>query len=225
METVFLGCFLFGLLFTVVSAALGAAGHALPNLHGADSGHGPHFGHGHGGHTGGEGHGHGGHGDGADGRGAGLPLVNASSLMAFLMWFGAGGYVLQRVIGFPAVLAAAGGVAAGTAGAMIVALFLKAILAGERVMDPRDYQLEGTIARVTVTIPEGGAGEIVYTKAGSRRGEAARSIDGKAVPRETEVVIIEYERGIAAVQPWDQFIARESRSEAAGTLPAPGGES
>jgi hypothetical protein len=223
METVFLGCFLFGLLFTLVSAGLGAAGHALPNLHGADGGHGPHLGHG--GHVGADGHGHGGHGDGTDARHGGLPLVNASSLMAFLMWFGAGGYVLDRFVGLPAVLAAAGGVAAGTAGAVIVALFLKAILAGERVMDPRDYQLEGTIARVSVSIPEGGAGEIVYTKAGSRRGEAARSIDGSAVARETEVVIIEYERGIAAVQPWDQFIARESRPRAAGSLPAPGGES
>jgi hypothetical protein len=145
--------------------------------------------------------------------------------MAFLMWFGAGGYVLQRFAGIPTLLAAAGGVAAGAAGAVIVALFLRAVLAGERVMDPRDYQLEGTIARVSVSIPEGGAGEIVYTKAGSRRGEAARSIDGSAVARETEVVIIEYERGIAAVQPWDQFIARESRPRAAGSLPAPGGES
>jgi hypothetical protein len=224
METVFLACFLFGLLFTVATAVLGNIGHALPHLHGADTGHaghgvsaghGPDVAHGHGG-TPPE-HAQGGHG--------GLPIVNASSLMAFLMWFGAAGYVLSRFTALPLALAIAGGVAAGAAGAAIVAAFLKLVLAGERVMDPRDYRLEGTIARVSVTIPEGGAGEILFAKAGTQRSEAARSLDGRQVARDTEVVIIDYERGIAAVQPWDQFIARADRRQVEGSLPSAGAES
>jgi membrane protein implicated in regulation of membrane protease activity len=220
METVFLACFLFGLLFTLGSAALGAAGHVLPGLHG---GHGGDGGHGFGeGANSGAAHGH----DGAhaDGVHHALPITNLSSLMAFLMWFGAAGYVLERFAGLPLALALGGGALAGLAGAFIVALFLRAILKGERVMDPRDYRLEGTIARVTVTIPEGGAGEILFTKAGTRRSEAARSIDGSAVPRNTEVVVIEYERGIAVVQPWDEFLARVDYPHIAGTLPASGAD-
>jgi membrane protein implicated in regulation of membrane protease activity len=223
MESIFLGCFLFGLLFTIVSAALGAAGHALPNLHGADAGHGGHgIGHGHdgGGHGG---HGHdGGHGGQSESVQHSLPIMNLSSLMAFLMWFGAAGYVLDRFAGLPLALALVGGAAAGLSGAFIVALFLRAILKGEKVMDPRDYRKEGTLGRVSVTIPEGGTGEILFTMAGTRRSEAARSVDGRAIARDTEVVVIEYERGIAAVEPWDQFIAREDRSAIAGTLPASG---
>ena len=76
--------------------------------------------------------------------------------------------------------------------------------------------MEGTIARVSADIPPGGAGEIVFTKAGSRRGEAARSLHGRAIPRDTEVVIIEYERGVASVEEWSEFMAEAS--------PASGGD-
>lgn len=203
METVFLACFLFGVLFTLGAAVLGMASHALPHLHGANAG------------------------DGAADASAGhdgyrgLPLFNLSSLMAFLMWFGAGGYVLLRFGSLPLVLALAGGAGAGVAGAFIVGLFLRFVLAGERVMNPRDYRLEGTIARVTVSIPAEGVGEIVFSKGGARRSEAARSLDGRPIPRETEVVIIDYERGIAAVQPWEQFVARSEGPSREGGIPSP----
>ena len=42
-------------------------------------------------------------------------------------------------------------------------------------------------------------GEIVFSMAGTRRGEAARSLNGRAIPRGTEVVIVKYARGIAEV--------------------------
>jgi hypothetical protein len=73
-------------------------------------------------------------------------------------------------------------------------------------MDPEDYRLEGTLGQVTVGIPAGGTGEIVFEKAGSRRGEAARALNGAAIPRGTEVVITSYARGFATVQPWGEFI-------------------
>lgn len=205
METFFLVCFTFGALFTVASVALGFAGSAM------------HAGHAGGGHAGGAGHGHvaGDHGghhsvhtDG-DGGHQVVPLLNVSSLLAFLTWFGAAGFLLLRYATWPAVFAVAGGVAGGLAGAVLIALFLGKVLAGEREMDPRDYRMEGTIARVTVTIPAGGTGEIVFSKAGRRRGEAARSLSGDPIPRGEDVVVIEYARGVAAVQPWDEFVARK----------------
>jgi len=104
---------------------------------------------------------------------------------------------------------------------VVVSLFLRMVLAGERTMDPATYRLEGTIARVTVGIPEGGTGEIVFTKAGARRSEAARSLSGRAVPRGTEVVVVEYERGVATVQPWSEFIGRDLAEGGGPVLPPP----
>ncbi|HLI52039.1 MAG TPA: hypothetical protein VKU87_09585, partial [Thermomicrobiaceae bacterium] len=106
--------------------------------------------------------------------GGGLPIFSLSSLLAFLTWFGAAGYLLMHVAGWNVVFAVLIALVAGVAGATVIALVLAKIMAGERVMDPRDYELEGTIARVTIGIPAGGVGEIVFSMAGGRRSEAAR---------------------------------------------------
>jgi hypothetical protein len=219
METFFLVCLAFGGLFTLASVFLGFVSSAP----GADVGHFGHIGHiGHGPGSDAAGHvppaAHGGHHAGSahqgqSGRGPDLwlrlPVLNASSVLAFLTWFGAAGFLLMRFARLPAAAVVALAVVAGIAAASVIALFLRKVLAGERVMNPRDYQLEGTLARVTVTIPATGAGEIVFSKAGVRRSEAARSLTGELIPRETEVVILQYARGVAGVEPWRQLLERD----------------
>jgi membrane protein implicated in regulation of membrane protease activity len=209
METVFLVCFIFGALFTVASVVLGLAHTAI----GVDTGAPVHTGVG-----GALAHAHG----DASGHGN-LPLANVSSLLAFLTWFGAAGFLLLRFGGWPVLVAVAGAGVAGVVGAILIALFMAKVLAGEQVLDPRDYRIEGTIARVTITIPAGGVGEIVFTKAGSRRSEGARSLSGQPIPYGTEVVVVDYDHGVAAVQPWDEFVGR-AKPEALerGTPPAGG---
>jgi hypothetical protein len=100
-----------------------------------------------------------------------------------------------------------GAVAAGAVGWYLVARFLGLVLAGEREMDPADYRLEGTVSQVTVGIPAGGTGEVVFSMAGARRSEAARAVGGTAIPRGSEVVITSYADGFATVQPWGEFLA------------------
>ena len=202
MESLFLACFLFGALFTIVSVILGFVGSAMHGVDGAHLGHVSDGGHagevGHGSHDGGH---HGGD------RGS-LPILNLSTLLAFLTWFGAAGYVLTRFGSWPPLVTLPVAVLAGAGGGMLVSFFLRTVLAGERVMDPSDYRLEGTTARVTVSIPAQGVGEIIFTQAGARRSATARSLSGHPIPRDTEVVVIDHERGIASVQPWDEFVGR-----------------
>lgn len=152
----------------------------------------------------------------------GLPLLNASSILAFLTWFGAAGYLLTSIGGWPLWGAVPAAALAGVAGAVIIAVFLAKVLAGEREMDPREYRLEGTLARVTSGIPAGGTGEIVFSKAGVRRSEAARNLGARPLARGTEVVILDYERGVATVQAWDELVGRPAidSAEAGSSLPA-----
>ena len=192
METVFLGCFLFGVVFTGLTTVVGAVSSAVDVGHFFGHGwHGPHF---HAGHV--HGHSH-----------QPVFLFGVSSLVAFLTWFGAAGYVLTRWFDWPLLATLVMGIGAGLVAAVLVARFLALLRAGERVMDPRDYRMVGTVARVTVGIPSDGVGEIVFTKAGTRRSEAARGLNGTPVPRDTEVVVTGYERGVATVQPWDDLLA------------------
>lgn len=206
METFYLACFLFGLGMVVVSTLMGAAHMALPGAHdGFHIGHNGHAGNGGGHNAGGHTGAHNGHGADGDGHSGGWPLWNLSTLLAFLMWFGAAGYIATRYAGFPAQLALMPGVLFGAAGGLLVSWFLRFVLRGETEMDPRAYRMEGTLARVSIGIPDGGTGEIIYSKGETRRGEGARSIDGRPIARGEEVVVLDYQRGIALVQTWQDF--------------------
>jgi membrane protein implicated in regulation of membrane protease activity len=137
--------------------------------------------------------------------------MNASSVIGAVTWFGAAGYLLMRLGDFalPAVLI--GALLAAGLGWYLVARFLGLVLAGEREMDPEDYRLEGTVGQVSVSIPAGGTGEVVFAKAGARRSEAARAMGGEPIPRGSEVVITTYADGFATVQPWGEFLAARDK--------------
>jgi membrane protein implicated in regulation of membrane protease activity len=203
METVFLACFVFGVLFTIASVVLGFAGHDGVHFGGHDHSL-PHLGHAHAG-------AHVGHAESGDR----FPLLSGSSLIGALTWFGAAGFVLGKLgdLALPAVLL--GAALAGAAGWYLIARFLGLVLKGEREMDPDDYRLEGTVGQITVSIPHDGTGEIVFSMAGARRSEAARALGGAAIPRGTEVVITSYADGFATVQPWGDFVAAPKPSVAA----------
>jgi hypothetical protein len=228
MENVFLGCFLFGAVFTVASAVLGSFGHS--GGHEGAGGHGQVFGHGHAtGHAvvgSGTGHAPAHAPEATHSQPQPLPLLNFTSLVAFLTWFGAAGYAALQFAGWPLAGALVAGVVAGLAGAFLIALFLGRVMAGERVMDARQYRLPGTLARVTIGIPAQGVGEIVFVKEGVRRSEAARSRSGRPIARDAQVVILEYGKGVAAVQPWEELLEESGRPDKQGTepesrLPAP----
>jgi membrane protein implicated in regulation of membrane protease activity len=207
METLFLACFAFGALFTLVSVILGVGGHGIA-----------HLGHGHGGDAGTDigAHAHvsAGHHE-AQTHSSALPLLSMSSVLGALTWFGAMGYLLVRLGAWALPLVLLAALLAGAAGWYLVARFLGLVLKGEREMDPEDYRLEGTVGQLTVSIPAGGTGEVVFSKVGSRRSEAARSLGGQPIPRGTEVVITAYADGFATVQPWSDFVAARDELAAA----------
>lgn len=189
METLFLGCFVFGLLFTFVTVLMGASHNALDglNLHG-DTG--PL-------HLGDASHGH---------AYEWLGQLNLSALMAFLMWFGGAGWLGLKYGPFGVAGALGAGVAAGCGAFALVAWFIGKLRASETVMKAEDYVLTGTVARVSVPASPGGVGEIVFTLAGVNRVEGARAADGRALAKGEEVVITGYERGMAIVQDAKTFI-------------------
>ena len=64
------------------------------------------------------------------------------------------------------------------------------------------------------TIQENGLGEIVYiSPGGMRKSVPARSIDGRRLERDQEVVVVNYQRGIAEVETWERFINEEEETQ------------
>jgi membrane protein implicated in regulation of membrane protease activity len=182
----YLICFLLGLALSLLSAFTGSA-HLhlhLPHVH-VQHVHGPHM------HAGG----------GAEG----VPWLNFGTMTAFLAWFGGTGYLLERFYAVWFLVALAIAVLSGLGGAAIVFWFLAKLASGDESLDPADYEMVGVLGKLSIPIRQGGTGEIVFSQEGVRRVSGARSDDGTAIPKGTEVVVQRYEKGIAYVRRWEDM--------------------
>ena len=212
-ETFYLVCFLAGLMLSFVSL-LGGMGHfggheQLPHVHVPHAGHVPHV--------------HIPHGAGAahtagmnstssgTTAGAEVPWWNAFSIMIFLCWFGAAGYLLTKygsfVAGVVVVLAAVCGIAGG---AIIFMFLTKVLMPHERELTAFETDVIGVVGRVSSPIRAGGTGEIVYEQLGATRSAIARAEGGDVLEKDAEVYVIRYEKGIAYVKRWEDDLSLAS---------------
>lgn len=225
LSLVFIACFLFGLLFFIATALLGNLGHGTAHV--ASHHGGLHIGH----HAGGVHTTHtASHGPTAahsTGQATGthdtarndtqghnqslLSFINPTSIMLFLLGFGFFGYLFHTTVHFVAALTLA---FAGVGGLIIAALLLMLVgrlfgdSEGATVQDVSDRT--GLLGKVSITIQENSIGEIIYVSPGGmRKSIPARSIDGRRLERDQEVVVVNYQRGIAEVDTWDHFINEE----------------
>ena len=131
---------------------------------------------------------------------------NPPSVAAFLAWFGGAGYLLTRFSALWVGTALSLSVLAGLIGGAIIFFFLtKVLLSDQAYLDPSDFEMVGVLGKLSVPIREGGTGELIYSQMGSRRVCGARSDDGSAMAKGTEVVVTRYEKGIAYVRLWSEM--------------------
>ncbi|MGB7553730.1 MAG: NfeD family protein [Candidatus Korobacteraceae bacterium] len=192
-EIFYLVCFLFGVTMIGLSF-LGGTLH-LPHIH-------LHLPHG-GPHVAGGAH-------GGAANGSQMSFFNFGTVMAFLAWFGGTGYLLTRYSSLVVTGVLTLAVVAGIAGATIVFWFVaKVLLKYDRDLDPADYERVGVLGRVSSPIRAGGTGEIIFSQEGTRNTCGARSENGEALPRGSEVIVTRYEKGIAYVRRWDEMAKEE----------------
>lgn len=188
-NTLYLTCFGIGMVLSVLSFATGAM-----HLH---IGH-FHFGHHH---LPAKGIAHSGPGSAHH-----FSAVNAFTITGFLCWFGGAGYLLHRHSSFTAFAVLSLAVVCGLIGASILLWFMTGVLMKyEHTLEPADTEIVGMLGRISQRIGPNGVGEMLYTQNGARRCVPVRSFDGVAIPRDTEVVVMSYERGIARVRRWAEF--------------------
>jgi hypothetical protein len=139
-----------------------------------------------------------------------LSIFNPLNLALFLLGFGFLGYVLHASgFALPLIflLASIGGL--GIAALLIITLNrLFGSATGMTIQDVSDRT--GLIGKVNMTIPHMGIGEIIYVSPGGmRKSVPARSIDGRRLEREQEIVVVNYKGGIAEVDTWEHFIDQD----------------
>ena len=135
-----------------------------------------------------------------------ISWFNASTIMAFLAWFGGTGYLLTRHSHLWTVLSLAIAILAGLlAGWVVFRFMVKLVQVDDVPMTSEDRRVEGALATISMPIRENGTGEIIFALGGTRRCAGARSGDGTPIEKGTEVVIERYEKGIAYVKRWEEF--------------------
>jgi hypothetical protein len=190
----YLFCFLVGFSLSVLSFLAGAVHIHLPvkwhlpfhfHVHGAHHGGGLHRG---------------------GGSGLHISWFNASTMMAFLAWFGGTGYLLTRHSHLLAMFSFAIAVVSGLfAGWVVFRFMVKLVYSDNAPMTSEERRVEGALGTISMPIRENGTGEIIFSVGGSRRCAGARSDDGKAIEKGAEVVVERYEKGIAYVKRWEEF--------------------
>jgi hypothetical protein len=225
LSLLFIGCFLFGLFFFVVAGLLGqfhhgGVGHVsthgtIHHVH-VDVGGTHHVHTGGGTHThhvqaGTHAHGTGQHASQNSARFSLFSILNPTSIVIFVMGFGFFGYVFHNTtrLALPVSLALA------VLGGLLIASLLLWMLSklfgnseGSTIQDVSDRT--GLLGKVSLTISENGLGEILYlSPGGMRKSIPARSIDGRRLERDQEVVVVNYQQGVAEVDTWDHFVNQE----------------
>lgn len=181
----YLICFLLGLALSLLSVLTGSAHLHLPHLH-VPHVHVPHV-------------------HASSAQAEGVPWLNFGTMTAFLAWFGGTGYLLERFYAVWFLVALAVALLSGLGGAAIVFWFLAKLAGGEQALNPADYDMIGVLGKLSIPIREGGTGEIVFSQEGVRRVSGARSDDGTAIAKGTEVVVERYEKGLAYVRRWEDI--------------------
>lgn len=232
LSLVFIFCFLLGFGFFLVAGLMGGHGHAhaghihvhLPGIHHAPAhvgGHAPAPAAAHAGGTQPASGGHQGTQNAVQQAHVSLfGYLNPTTIALFLLGFGFFGYFFHNItdlaVSFTLLLATGGGL-------LIAALLLMALnrlfanSEGSTELDVVDRT--GMLGRVSITIPERGVGEIIYTSPGGiRKSIPARSPDNQRLERDQEVVVVNYQNGIAEVDTWEHFMHEETHTADPATL-------
>jgi hypothetical protein len=216
LSLLFIACFLTGLVFFIVTALLGNLGHGVTHnvahqsgvvhttsMHTASNAPAHTAGQAAGSH--GTSHAH------ASTQGHNQSLssfLNPTSIMLFLLGFGFFGFFFHNTIHAVAAITL---ILAGISGVIIAALLLillSRLFSGSEESSVQDVSdRTGLLGKVSITIQENSIGEIIYVSpAGMRKSIPARSIDGRRLERDQEVVVVNYQHGIADVDTWEHFI-------------------
>jgi putative flippase GtrA len=140
--------------------------------------------------------------------------IGLNAILVFLFSFGLLGYLLKNNAHVPAIIAAIASTIVGLGAGYMVNRLYKWLFGREvGQLGYGSSEIIGRIAKVSIAIRAGGIGEIIYVgDHGSRHSLGARSVTDTPIAQETEVVIVDQQKGIAFVQGWDDFLSENKQA-------------
>ncbi|HEX7737537.1 MAG TPA: hypothetical protein VF458_22000 [Ktedonobacteraceae bacterium] len=139
-------------------------------------------------------------------------FINPTSIALFLLGFGFFGYLFHNLTPGLASLSLLLALIAGIVLSVTLLSTLSRLVANVESSTEQDVvDRTGMLGKVSLTIPEKGLGEIIYTSPGGmRKSIPARGLDNQRLERDLEVVVVNYENGVAEVDTWEHFMNGET---------------
>lgn len=126
-----------------------------------------------------------------------LPFFSPTALFSFLLSFGGSGAYFEHEYGWGTFQVLSFSTMIGVATFLVVLLFVALPLKrGEKSNAFSSKETIAKTAEVTVSIPEGGTGEIVYQQGGFRLNGSAKNEEGLSIKQGEQVQIVKVDEGI-----------------------------
>lgn len=141
----------------------------------------------------------------ADGAAAGLDFINPITILAFITFLSAAGYILEVVTSWKSSLILV--IAAIISLCLDILLNIFVLLPLSKAEESLAYtaeSLNGRVGKVIITIPDNGFGEVVLESYSGMISKPARSYDGSVIKEGSTILVIEAEKGFLLVKDYVQ---------------------
>ncbi|KYD21530.1 hypothetical protein B4110_0373 [Parageobacillus toebii] len=134
------------------------------------------------------------------------PWFSPQLILSFFTVGSASGFLFERYTGMSSALIAL--ISAGIAVIVVLLLHFFVFIplrSAETSLNYSETDLEGSLAKVIVTVPSDGFGEILLQRKSGAISKPAKSMDNEEIASGTEVIIVKMENGIAVVAKHDPY--------------------
>lgn len=142
-------------------------------------------------------------GDVLEGIGEATGFLNPVLILAFITFFSAGGYILEKVTALSSILII---IIAALVSALLDVLLnvfvLVPMASAEQSLTYTEKSLEGRMGKIIIPIPKQGFGEVVIESYSGMISKPAASVDDTPIAEGTEVLVIDVKDGVLHVAPY-----------------------
>jgi len=144
-------------------------------------------------------------GDVLEGVGEVTDFLNPVLILAFITFFSAGGFILEKATELNSILIIVIAAFASVLLDILLNVFvLVPMKSAEQSLSYTEKSLEGRVGKAIISIPQQGFGEVVIESFSGMISKPAASFEDTPIPEGSEVLVIEVKNGVLYVVPYKQ---------------------
>ncbi|MBS4209213.1 NfeD family protein [Bacillus sp. FJAT-50079] len=132
-------------------------------------------------------------------------LLNPVLILAFITFFSAGGYILEKTTTLNSFLIIAISAFVSVILDVLLNVFvLVPMKSAEQSLSYTEKSLEGRVGKIIISIPADGFGEVIIENYSGMISKPAASFENEIISEGTEVLVIEVKNGVLYVVPYQK---------------------